>query len=171
MIRDSHAVRQPDRATAGRRDGTVGYALRAGTAAALIVDAVVHLHDAHFYDANAGALLSQGQLFRIQAVVAIIAALAVLTIPRWPVWAFALLVTASAATAVVTYTYVDIGPVAGLPGMHEPSWGPPGKLLSAYVEGAGAVLAFTGLVRAVIRGRGARPRDERGAGPAYGSGE
>jgi hypothetical protein len=126
------------------RQALAGRLLAVVTAAALVFDAVVHLQDAYFYDANAGALLSQGQLFRIQAVVAIVAALAVLAWPRWPAWAFAALVAASAAVAVVAYTYLDIGPLAGLPSMYEPSWGPPGKLASAFAEGAGALLALAG---------------------------
>ena len=135
------------------RDTLAGYALRAGTAAALVTDAVVHLQDAHFYDANTGSLLDQGQLFRIQAVAAIIVALAVLVWPRWPSWLLAFLVAASACAAVVTYNYVDIGPIAGLPNMYEPSWGPPGKVLSAWFEGAGALLALIGLIRAVAQRR------------------
>jgi hypothetical protein len=138
------------------RDTLAGYALRAGTAAALITDAVVHLQDAHFYDANTGALLSQGTLFRVQAVIAVFAALAVLVWPKWPSWAAATLVAATAAAAVVTYTYADIGPLAGLPSMYEPSWGPPGKLLSACAEGAGAALALAGLLRALAQRRRAR---------------
>lgn len=149
-------------------DTITGYVLRAATAAALVIDAVVHFQDAHFYDANTGSLLSQGQLFRIQAVVAIVAALAILAWPRWPSWLFAVLVSASAATAVVTYTYVDIGPIAGLPSMHEPSWGPPGKLFSAYAEGTGALLALAGLALVVARiRRAARERAEQ-AGQAPG---
>ena len=149
----------------------VAYLLAAATAAALIVDAVVHLKDAFFYDANTGALISQGQLFRIQAVVAIVAALAVLALPRkWPAWLFAALVAGSAAAAVVAYTYIDIGPIAGLPNMYEPSWGPPGKLLSAVAEGLGALLALTGLGwalamrrRAAHAARAARAADAAGA--------
>lgn len=148
-----------------RRGGglAVAYLLAAATAAALVIDAVVHLKDAFFYDANTGALLSQGQLFRIQAVVAIAAALAVLALPRkWPVWLFAALVAGSAAVAVVAYTYIDIGPVAGLPNMYEPSWGPPGKLLSAVAEGLGALLALAGLGWALAM----RRRAARAAGAA-----
>src|SRR5271169_6416828 len=116
----------------------VAYLLAAATAAALVIDAVVHFQDAYFYDANTGALLSQGQLFRIQAVVAIVAALGVLAFPRrWPAWLFAALVAGSAAAAVITYTCIDIGPLAGLPNMYEPSWGPPGKLASAIAESVG----------------------------------
>lgn len=138
---------------AARRDTLAGYVLRAATAAALVIDAVVHLQDAHFYDANTGSLLDQGQLFRIQAVAAIIVAVAVLVWPRWPSWLLAFLVAASAFAAVVTYNYVDVGAIAGLPNMYEPSWGPPGKVLSAWAEGAGALLALTGLIRALARRR------------------
>ncbi len=129
----------------------IGWLLRAGTAAALVTDGVVHLQDAYFYDANAGSLLSQGALFRIQGVLALLVALAVLVLPRRPVWVLAFLVAASAFGAVVLYTYADVGALAGLPGMYEPSWGPPGKLLSAVAEGAGALLALGGLAWATYQ--------------------
>ncbi len=135
------------------RDQLVGWALRLLTAAALITDAVVHLRDAFYYDANAGALLTEGELFRIQGGVAIAVAVLVLLWPRGHAWALAFLVSVSAVAAVVTYTYVNIGPLAGLPGMYEPSWGPPGKLISAYAEGAGALLALAGLGWALARRR------------------
>ena len=146
---------QPPSEAKARRDTVAGYALRLATAAALVIDAVVHIQDAHFYDVSVGSfLLTQGQLFRIQAGVAIAAALLVLVWPRWPSWLFALLVAGSAAAAVVTYTYVNVGPVGGLlPNMYEPSWGPPGKALSGYAEGAGALLALAGLVYALARAR------------------
>jgi hypothetical protein len=130
-----------------------GYLLRGCTAAALITDAVVHLKDAVLYDAATQALLSQGQLFRIQAVVAIVAAAAVLVWPRRLAWAIAFLVAAGAVGAVVLYTYVNVGSFAGLPDMYEPSWGPPGKLLSAIAEGAAALLALAGLAWSVRRAR------------------
>jgi len=134
-------------------DTLTGYALRAATAAALVIDAIVHFQDAHFYDANTGSLLDQGQLFRIQGVVAIIVALAVLVWPRWPSWLLAFVVAASACAAVVTYNYVDVGPILGLPNMYEPSWGPPGKVVSAWAEGIGALLALAGLIRALAQRR------------------
>jgi hypothetical protein len=130
-----------------------GYLLRVLTAAALITDAVVHLRDARFYDASTTALLSQGQLFRVQAGVAIVVAVAILAWPRRLVWAIAFLVAASAVGAVVLYTYVNVGSLAGLPNMYEPSWGPPGKALSAIAEGAGALLALGGLAWSIQRGR------------------
>jgi hypothetical protein len=130
-----------------------GYLLRVLTAAALIVDAVVHLKDARFYDASTTALLSQGQLFRVQAGVAIVVAVTILAWPRRVVWAIAFLVAAAAVGAVVLYTYVNVGSLAGLPNMYEPSWGPPGKALSAIAEGAGALLALGGLAWSIQRVR------------------
>jgi len=138
-------------ATGNRGRSILGYLLRAGTAAALVLDGVVHLKDAHFYDPNKGSLLTQGELFRIQAAIAIAIAVLVVVWPRRSVWAVAFLVAASAVGAVVLYRYVDVGRLAGLPNMFEPSWGPPGKLLSALAEGAGALLAAAGLAVTVRR--------------------
>ena|SRR5689334_24650823 len=134
-------------------DNPAGYALRAATSAALVIGAVVHFQDAHFYDANTGSLLDQGQLFRIQGVAAILVAVLVLVWPRWQSWLLALLVAASACAAVVTYNYVDVGPILGLPNMYEPSRGPPGKMVSAWAEGIGALLALIGLIRALAHRR------------------
>jgi hypothetical protein len=128
-----------------------GYLLRGCMAAALVIDAVVHVRDAYFYAANVGPLLSQGELFGIEAAAAIIAATAVLLSPRRLAWLLAFGVAASAVGAVVLYTYVNIGAVAGLPNMYEPSWGPPGKLVSAVAEGAGVLLALAGLAWARSR--------------------
>ncbi len=151
-------------ARAAGRTGTraalplTGLLLRAATAVALAIDGVVHVKDAYFYDANTGSLLSQGQLFRIQGVLAFVVAAAVLLLlpARLPwrlIWVVAFGVAASAFGAVLLYTYVNVGPVAGLPNMYEPSWGPPGKELSAIAEGAGAVLALGGLLWAPLATR------------------
>jgi hypothetical protein len=152
-MRGNTRAQAPLGSGAGSRDTIIGYALRLATAAALVIDAIVHLQDAHFYDVSIGTfVLNEGQLFRIQAGVAIAAALLVLVWPRWPAWLAALLVAGSAAAAVVTYTYVNVGPIGSLlPNMYEPSWGPPGKLFSAYSEGAGALLALAGLAYTLAR--------------------
>jgi hypothetical protein len=55
-------------------------------------------------------------------------------------------VGASALAAVLLYRYVDLGPLGPLPDMYENTWQVPGKLLSAYAEGAAVVLAGLGLV-------------------------
>jgi uncharacterized membrane protein YedE/YeeE len=141
----------PARARAG--SAVLGYVLRVGTAGALVVDAVVHWGDAAFYDTSTQSLLSQGQLFRIQAVVALVVAAAVMAWPRRLVWVIAFLVAAGAVGAVTLYTYVDVGSIAGLPDMYEPSWGPPGKVLSALAEGSGALVALAGLAWSIQRRR------------------
>jgi uncharacterized membrane protein YozB (DUF420 family) len=123
------------------------------TAAALIVDAVVHLRDAHFYDGAAGGWVTEGQLFRAQAAVALLVA-GWLLLRRRPVsWLTALLVAASAFAAVLLYRYVNVGQLGPLPRMYEPSWDAPGKLPSAYAEGTGAVLAALGLLLAIRSNR------------------
>jgi hypothetical protein len=126
------------------------------TAVLLGIDAYVHLHDAHFYDSAATSSLSEGTLFRAQAIVAVIVAVALLIRPHPVVWAVAVLVTASAVGAVLLYTYVDVGALGPLPDLYEPSWVPAGKLASAVAEGLRTLLAITGFVLSVRTGVRAR---------------
>ena len=58
----------------------------------------------------------------------------------------ALGVAASALVAVLLYRYVDLGSLGPVPDMYENTWQVPGKLLSAYAEGAAVVLAGLGLL-------------------------
>jgi hypothetical protein len=97
------------------------------------------------YDA-VRATVSQGDLFRTEAVVAVGAALLVLSWPRRSSWLAALLVAASALGAVLLYRYVDVGSLGPLPDMYENTWQVAGKLLSAYAEGAADLLAGLGLL-------------------------
>jgi hypothetical protein len=130
--------------------------LAVATAVLLGIDAYVHLHDAHFYDSLASSSLSEGTLFRIQAIVAVVVAVALLVRPHPVVWAVAVLVTASAVGAVLLYTYVDVGALGPLPDLYEPSWVPAGKLASAVAEGLRTLLAITGFVLSVRTGVRAR---------------
>jgi hypothetical protein len=136
-----------------RRVGPAERVLGVVAAAALAVDAYVHLHDAGFYDSVRSSVLSEGTLFRAQAAVSIVVALAVGLRPRRVWWAAALAVLASAAGAVVLYTYVNVGALGPLPDMYEPTWVLPGKLVSAWTEAAGALIAAIGLVIAIRRTR------------------
>jgi hypothetical protein len=122
----------------------VSWALRVGTAAALGIDAAVHLRNASTYD-DVKATFTQGGLFRVEAGLAIAVGLLVLIWPRRSSWVAALLVSASAFAAVLVYRYVDIGSLGPVPDMYENTWQVPGKLLSAYAEGAAVVLAALGL--------------------------
>jgi energy-converting hydrogenase Eha subunit C len=119
--------------------------LRLGTAAALAIDAAVHAGSASTYD-NVGTTLTQGTLFRAEAGVACAAALLVLVRPRPISWIIAFLVSAGALGAVMLYRYVDVGSLGPLPSMYENTWQVPGKLFSAYAEGAAVVLSALGLI-------------------------
>ncbi|MGH3669534.1 MAG: hypothetical protein ACRDSH_02700 [Pseudonocardiaceae bacterium] len=107
-------------------------------AAGLIYDAYGHLDLAAGFDANTAAV-SQGLLFRVEAVLASVAALLVLISRRRSVSILVALVTASALGAVLLYRYLDVGIIGPLPNMYEPIWYPE-KAFSAIAEG-GALLA------------------------------
>jgi hypothetical protein len=126
--------------------------LRVATAVALGIDAAIHWQNAPAYD-SVTAILSQGELFRVETAAAVAAGLGVLVRPRPSSWVAALLVGVSALAAVLLYRYVDVGPLGPLPDMYENSWQVPGKLLSAWAEGAAVVLAGLGL----LTHRGAAP--------------
>ena len=131
------------------RSTIVSWVLRVGTAAALGIDVVVHWGNASAYDAVT-ATLTLGELFRMEAVLAVAVGLLVLLWPRRGSWVAALAVGASALAAVLLYRYVDLGPLGPLPDMYENTWQVPGKLQSAYAEGAAVV--FAGLSLVVHRG-------------------
>jgi hypothetical protein len=119
------------------------WVLRVVTAAALAVDAFVHNDLFGEYDLNQGTgPLSQGDLFRIEAVVSALASLAILISGRWFVWAAAGLVAASAVGAMLLYRYHDPGALGPLPDMYEPFWFRE-KVITGVAEGV--AVATTGL--------------------------
>ena len=105
--------------------------LRIATAALLTVDGYVHFNDAGLYDIGTGAAITQGSLFRAQASIAVVTAIASLIRPHWIVSTIAVVVAASAATAVYRYTSVDVGPRGPLPDMQRPN---PGAARQARVR-------------------------------------
>lgn len=114
---------------------------RVVAAAGLGYDAYAHFDLASRFDANT-ALISQGMLFRIEAVLAVLAALGVL-LTRWrAAVVFALLVAGSAVGAVLLYRYVDVGVLGPLPDMYEPAWYGE-KTLSAIAEAAAFLALLT----------------------------
>jgi hypothetical protein len=124
--------------------GLTWWLLRLTTAAALIVDAYVHARLIDRYDPNqGGAVISQGELFRLEVALSAITAIALILVPRRAVWVFALLVAASALGGVLLYRYFDPGGLGPLPDMHEPIWYPQ-KSLTAVAESAAVVTAFLG---------------------------
>jgi glucan phosphoethanolaminetransferase (alkaline phosphatase superfamily) len=131
------------------RTAIVARVLAVVTAVLLAVDAYVHLSDASQYDSFKSSVMSEGTLFRIQGIVAIVVAVAVLIWPRILTWVLAILVSGSAAVAVVLYTYVNVGALGPLPNLYENTWNAPGKVASAVAETAAALVAIAGLVLAI----------------------
>ncbi len=121
--------------------------LRLVTAAALVVDAVVHLRLAGGYQLAAPGGIGMGNLFRIEAVAALVIALAVLVVGSRLTYAAAFVVALSAVVAVVLYRYVDIPAFGPLPAMYEPVWFLE-KSVSAVAEGLAAITAAAGYLYA-----------------------
>jgi hypothetical protein len=115
-------------------------------AAGLGYDAYVHLDLADSFDAI-GDTITQGALFRIEAVLAVVAALVVLASDSRLAWALAGMVGFGGAAAVTLYRYVDVGAIGPIPNMYEPAWYSD-KTWSAIAEAAVGVLW---LVREAVR--------------------
>ena len=151
-----HVSRPPAiHATTARAGVSAGERLLAVITAALLgVDAFVHLRYAANYDGFKSSVMSEGTLFRIQAVVAIVVAVLLLIWPRVITWLLSLLVAGSAVIAVTLYTYVDVGQLGPLPNLYENTWHPAGKVPSAVAEAVAALISIVGLVLALRRRRG-----------------
>lgn len=120
--------------------------LRLVVIAALVIDAAVHFHLAHFYD-GAKEAISQGALFRIEGALAIVAAVLVLLVRGRVVALVAFAVLLGGALAVLLYRYVNLGALGPLPNMYEPFWYDD-KTLSFWAELIGAVAALALFVTA-----------------------
>ncbi|WP_433306960.1 hypothetical protein ACQP2F_22200 [Actinoplanes sp. CA-030573] len=151
-----HASRSPAvHATTARAGVSAGERILAVVTAALLgVDGYVHLHYAASYDGFKSSVMTEGTLFRIQAVVAIVVAVLLLIRPAIVTWLLSLLVAGSAAIAVTLYTYVNVGQLGPLPNLYENTWHVGGKIPSAVAEAVAALLSLVGLVMAVRRRRG-----------------
>jgi hypothetical protein len=91
------------------------------TVAGLAVDAYVHLKLAHFYD-PVKATFSQGELFRLEAVLAIVAAVLLLVRPNRITAGIAALVAGGGVVALLLYYFVDVGKIGPFPNMYEPTF-------------------------------------------------
>lgn len=129
------------------RSGTTRWLLTVITAVGLAVDAYVHWHLAPGFDTLVGTgsmQISQGQLFRIEALLALIAMVVVLATRHRLGAAFAFIVAAGGLAAVLLYGYVDVGALGPLPDMYDPIW-TSAKTVSAVAEAlatAGALCLF-----------------------------
>jgi hypothetical protein len=123
-----------------RENGLVRLLLRLLVAAGLAVDAYVHFDLASSYDSDA-VRISQGTLFRIEAIAAVVAAVLVLAFRRWITDVLAFLVALGGFVAVMLYRYVDLGAFGPFADMYEPIWYPE-KTLSAVAELIAALAAL-----------------------------
>jgi hypothetical protein len=145
-----------------------GLLLRVVTAAGLAVDAFVHWHLAARFDPVVGSgrvQVSEGQMFRLEALLALVAAVLVLLVRRrWAVL-LAFVVALGGVAAVLLYRYVDVGAVGPLPDMYDPTWYPE-KTLSFVAEALAAAAAGT-LLLTLKPGRrsegGPAPPEAKGA--------
>ncbi len=111
---------------------------------ALVVVAAVHLRLAPGY-ALIGEQVTQGDLFRAQALVCGLVAIALLLRPRRPVWFAAAAVALASLVAVVLTTYVAVPALGPFPRVFEPVWYGE-KVLAAVAAAAGLAAALLGLL-------------------------
>lgn len=103
-----------------RRHG-VDLGLRAVAAAGLLVSAYIHLHLAPGYSLI-GDRISEGALFRAQAVAAVLAALALLVQRSRLAWVPTVLVAVGSLVALVGTVYVKVPAIGPFPPVYEPVW-------------------------------------------------
>ncbi len=130
--------------------------LRLATAAALAVDAYIHLSLAPSQPPGGPGQLSQTSLFYAAGALAIAAALLVLATGARVAYAFAFLVAASALGAVLLYRYVDVGSLGPLPNMYEPAWYT-SKITTTLAE---TVAVLTAAAGALLPHRHTQRRDD-----------
>ena len=133
-----------EKGTLPTRSRTANRVLTLITAAGLAVDAYVHWHLAAQFDSLVGTgspQISQGQLFRVEAVIALVAMVLLLATRHRLAALFAFLVAAGGVSVVLLYGLVDVGSLGPLPDMYDPSWYTE-KTVSALAEGVAAVGAL-----------------------------
>jgi hypothetical protein len=118
--------------------------LRLVAAAGLLVSAYVHLHLAPGYSL-VGRQVTQGALFRAQAVVAVLAAMALLARGHRLAWLPAVLVAAGSLLALVGTVYVAVPAVGPFPRVYEPVWFGE-KMVAAVSVTVGLLAAGAGLM-------------------------
>ncbi|HEX6934526.1 MAG TPA: hypothetical protein VF162_20450 [Streptosporangiaceae bacterium] len=146
-----------------RRGGGAGRILalalvRLFVVAGLAVDGYVHVDLAGLYS-EAGGAISEGVLFRAEAVVALAVAILVAATGRRMSYVAALVVAASALAAMLVARYVDVGAIGPFPDLYDPVWFPE-KVLAAIGEGVAVLAAAAGI--ALLWTRKARAEGQTG---------
>jgi hypothetical protein len=143
-----------------RSPGTVAAAAaRLVTVAGLGIDAYVHLDLAPVYS-EAAAPISEGILFRAEAVLALLAALGLVLSARRRSFLAGLAVSLSALTVMLVSRYADLGAFGPFPDLYDPSWFAE-KLWAAFGEAAAGLASLAGVLLLSIR----VGRRERGRAP------
>jgi hypothetical protein len=132
---------------------TIRTALIAVVVVGLAIDAFVHFDLASAFKHVKTSTLSEADMFRAEATVAVLAAVALLVRPNRFTAAFAFLVAAAGAVAVVLTRYVNIGKIGPIPNVYDPYWAPTGKWLSAVAEVVAALAALALFVMLGSRSR------------------
>jgi len=101
---------------------SISMLLRVICAGGLAVDARIHLKLAPAYDSIKTSVVSQGDLFRIEAGLAIVAAVLILLVHKRVTAFAAVAVAGGGLAALLVYRYFDIGAFGPLPPMYEPVW-------------------------------------------------
>jgi hypothetical protein len=113
------------------------------TAAALVVDAVLHLQLARVYNLAAPGGIGQGNLFRLESAAALLTAALVLAYGGRIAYALAFVIAASATAAALLSRYVDVPAVGPIPAMYEPVWFAK-KVIATAAEALGTLTAAAG---------------------------
>lgn len=117
--------------------------LRLLTAAALVIDAVLHLQLARVYNLAAPGGIGEGNLFRLESAAALLAAALVLVYGSRTAYALAFVIAASATAAALLSRYVDVPALGPIPAMYEPVWFSK-KVIATAAEGFGTLTAAAG---------------------------
>lgn len=128
-------------------------------AAGLVVDAVVHAQVASSYALVRTSVMSQADLFRLEALLAVVAAAGVFVRPTRVTALAALVVSVGGVGAVLLYTYVDPGVMGPVPDMFDPVWYPE-KVASLVGE---SVAALAGVALVIVLRSTAPPAPLRSA--------
>jgi hypothetical protein len=116
--------------------------LQVATAIGLAIDARIHFKLASTYDLIRTDTISQGDLFRVEGVLAVLAAVAVLVLRRPLAAVVAVAVAGGGLVPLFAYRYFDVGVIGPVPNMYEPAWFPD-KTDTAIAQGVATV---TGLL-------------------------
>lgn len=134
-----------------RSPGTAAVtAARLVTVAGLGIDAYVHLDLAPVYS-EAAAPISEGTLFRAEAVLALLTALALILSARRRSFLAGFAVSASALTLMLVSRYADLGPLGPFPDLYDPVWFAE-KLWAAFAETAAVIASLAGILLLTLRG-------------------